>query len=262
MNNLILTGRVFFAIAIIGLGATHFIFLDFTTGRAPSWPDSFPGKLIWSYLTGIFFILVGISVIVREKTRVMLFSAAVLIFVWALLRHIPFLMESSITSSEWSHAWKALWLITGSLAVSATYPNISNSSNRQIIKFMNYRNLFIIAAAVCLGSFMFRNGIQHFMFAEGIATLIPSWFPGDTVKWTYFGGISLVAGGLGLFIPKTMYWASLMSGIMIFSWFWIIHIPRTFTSVSDGIAVFEALGAAGILFVISGFFFEQNQPDQ
>ena len=47
--------------------------------------------------------------------------------------------------------------------------------------------------------------------------------------------------------------AALLAGTMVFSWFWIIHIPRTFLSVSDGIAVFEALAVSGIAFGIGGF---------
>lgn len=41
-----------------------------------------------------------------------------------------------------------------------------------------------------------------------------------------------------------------MAGLMVFSWFWIVHVPRTFVSVSDGIAVFEALAVSGIGLVL------------
>ena len=85
-----------------------------------------------------------------------------------------------------------------------------------------------------------------------MASLIPAWFPGDAVFWTYFAGVALVAGGIGLLTPWTARLAALLSGIMVFSWFWIVHLPRTFASVSDGIAVFEALAVAGIAFVLAG----------
>jgi hypothetical protein len=39
--------------------------------------------------------------------------------------------------------------------------------------------------------------------------------------------------------------AGLLAGLMIFSWFWIVHLPRVRTSVSDGIALFEALMFSG-----------------
>lgn len=43
------------------------------------------------------------------------------------------------------------------------------------------------------------------------------------------------------------------SGLMAFSWFWIVHIPRTLVGVSDSIAVFEALAVAGIAWVLAGY---------
>jgi hypothetical protein len=63
--------------------------------------------------------------------------------------------------------------------------------------------------------------------------------------------VALIAGGAGLVVPQTARLAALLSGIMVFSWFWIVHIPRTFTSVSDGIAVFEALAVSGLAFVLA-----------
>jgi len=96
------------------------------------------------------------------------------------------------------------------------------------------------------------TGIHHFKFTEFVASLIPSWFPGDAVVWTYFAGVALIAGGIGLFIPFTARLAALLSGLMVFSWFWIVHLPRTFAGVSDSIAVFEALAVSGIAFVLAG----------
>jgi len=69
----------------------------------------------------------------------------------------------------------------------------------------------------------------------------------------WFAGVALIAGGIGLLVPRTARLAGLLSGMMVPSWFWIVHIPRTFVSVSDGIALFEALAFSSIGFVIAGF---------
>jgi uncharacterized membrane protein len=47
MYNLALIGRIFFAIALIGLGIEHFVFREFITGRAPK-----SGSLVWAYISG------------------------------------------------------------------------------------------------------------------------------------------------------------------------------------------------------------------
>jgi hypothetical protein len=72
--------------------------------------------------------------------------------------------------------------------------------------------------------------------------------------------VALVAGGIGLFIPQTARLAALLSGLMVFSWFWIVHLPRTFLGVSDSIAVFEALAVSGIGLVLAGHLSRREAP--
>lgn len=252
MEKFTLTGRIFFAIALMGLGIEHFIFQDFITGRAPGWPESIPGKLVWAYLTGAVFIMIGLAIISKKKARSAAILAGALILLWALLRHIPVIATDSFLSGAWTSAGKALTFFGGILAIAGTLPKMENNHNTSLLNYMNLRHEFIILGRICLGIFLVITGIQHFMFTEFVASLIPGWFPGDAVFWTYFGGVALIAGGVGLFIPQTARLAALLSGLMVFSWFWIVHIPRTFTSVSDGIAVFEALAVSGIAFVLAG----------
>lgn len=260
MNKLIPVGRNFFAIALIGLGIHHFVFRDFVTGRAPAWSESIPGRVVWAYLTGIVFVGSGIAILADKMARSTAIFAGALIFLWALLRHIPVLATSSFLSGNWTGAGKALWLVGGCLAIAATFPKVKNDCNSSFMTLMNLNREFIVVGCVSLGWFMIQSGIQHFMFTEFVASLIPGWFPGNAVFWTYFAAVALIAGGIGLFIPRTARLAALLSGLMVFSWFWIVHIPRTFLTVSDGIAVFEALAFSGIAFVIAGFLYKQEAP--
>jgi hypothetical protein len=89
--------------------------------------------------------------------------------------------------------------------------------------------------------------------------LIPAWFPGNAVAWTRFAGVALISGSVGLLIPQTARVAALLSGIMVFSWFWIVHVPRSLGGVSDRIAVYEALAVSGIALVIAGSLYGQSR---
>lgn len=259
MDKLIPIGRIFFALAIIGLGIEHFIFQDFITGRAPAWPESVPGGLIWAYLTGAIFIGIGIAILTGKKARSAAMLAGALIFLWALLRHIPVVAADSFLSGAWTGAGKALTFVGGALAIAATFPKTRTGRNTPLLKFIDQEGPFILAGRICLGLFLVLTGIQHFLFTEFVASLIPGWFPGDAVFWTYFAGVALVAGGIGLFIPQTARLAALLSGFMVFSWFWIVHLPRTFLGVSDSIAVFEALAVAGIAWVLAGYLSQSEK---
>lgn len=258
MKNLTRIGRIFFAVALIGLGVEHFIFQDFVTARAPAWPESIAGGQIWAYLTGAIFIMISIALLSGKKARQAAILAGALIFLWALFRHIPVVAADSFLSGAWTRAGKALTFFGGVLAIAATFPKVKANLNRSFLKFVNLGNEFIILGRICLGLFLVITGIQHFMATGFVASLIPGWFPGDAVFWTYFAGVALIAGGIGLFIPKTAMLAGFLSGMMVFSWFWIVHLPRAFASTSDGIAVFEALAVSGIAFVIAGFMYKQK----
>lgn len=252
MGKLRVIGRIFFALALIGLGVEHFVFQDFVTGRAPAWPESFPGKQVWVYLTGLIFMVVSMAIISGKKARYTTIFAGILVFLWAFIRHIPVLASDPFLSGAWTNAGKALTLFGGFGAIAATFPEVKGD-DITLSKILNLGNELITLARICMGIFLLITGMQHFMATEFVAFLIPGWFPGDAVFWTYFAGVALIAGGLGLFVPQTACWAALLSGLMIFSWFWIVHLPRTFVSTSDSIAVFEALAVSGIAFVIAGY---------
>jgi uncharacterized membrane protein len=251
MFNLLSTGRIFFAVALIGLGIEHFVFGDFIIGRAPK-----SGNLVWAYLSGAAVIAAGIMVLVGKKARAAAIFVGALIFVWAFLRHIPVVAADSVFGAAWTPAGKALTLFGGALAVAGTFPKIE-AGDSIFHRFVNADRGFVILGRICLGIFLVLTGILHFIYTTFVASLIPTWFTGNAVFWTYFAGVTLIAGGIGLFIPQTARLAALLSGLMVFSWFWIIHIPRTLTSVSDGIAVFEALAVSGIAFTIAGFLYKQ-----
>lgn len=251
-DRLVPLGRALFAIALIGLGSAHFRFQKFVTGRPPAWPEAVSGGPALAYLTGLAFVVIGIAVLTGKKARAAAIVAAALVLAGALLRHLPVLAGSSLLSADWTKAGKALWLTGGSLTVAATFPGIGSEPGSSFRKFLNLKREFVVAGRVCLGLFQVLTGVQHFRFTASVASLIPGWFPGEPVFWTCFAGVALIAGGIGLLIPGTARWAALLSGLMILSWFFIVHLSREIAGAADGIAVFEALAAAGILFVIAG----------
>ena len=259
MRRLLPIGRTFFALALICLGAEHFIFGTFVTGRAPAWPQAIPGGTIWTYLTGLVFIAIGFTTIAGRNVRSAALLAAALVGVWALVRHVPVVAAEAFLSGAWTRAGKALTFTGGALAVAATSPLISWAPHKPLVAFANLECEFIVVARICLGVFLVISGIQHFLFTTAVMTLIPSWFPASPVFWAYFAGVALIAGGLGLFVPITARLAAALSGLMVFSWFWIVHLQRTFVSVSDGVAVSETLAFSGVAWMVAGYL-SKAQP--
>jgi uncharacterized membrane protein YphA (DoxX/SURF4 family) len=85
-------------------------------------------------------------------------------------------------------------------------------------------------------------GIQHFLYAEFIVHLVPTWVPAR-LFWTYFAGAALFASGLGIIINVLSRLAATLLGLMISIWVIILHIPRVFQFPGDSefINVFDAV---------------------
>jgi len=256
---LIWLGRCFFALALLGLGAEHFIYREFVIGRAPAWPDGLPGKLPLVYGSGVVVMLTGLAILVRRWGRAAALALGVLVFTWALLRQLPVVIADPVLSGIWTRAGKALTFFGGSFAVAATLPPIRGTTTKAWRRIANSTDGFVTFGRCSLASFLIIAGIQHFKFTKFVVTLIPAWFPGNGVWWSQFAGVMLIAGGVGLLLQRTAILAGLLSGLMIFSWFWIVHLPRVHTSVSDGIALFEALAFSGIALVVSGALAERRR---
>jgi uncharacterized membrane protein len=253
MDKLTAFGRILFAISMIGLGVEHFVFGEFVTGRAPPWPTGLPGETIWAYVSGLIVVLAGTAILTGRNGRIAAIVLAAIVFGWALVRHIPVLATSEILSPDWTKTVKALAFTGGSLVMAATFVKVEGIRNVLLSTLVNRDREFIFVGTVCLAVFMINNGIQHFIYIDFVASLIPSWFPGDAVFWSYFASVALFSGALGMFYPRTAYLASLLTAVMVFLWVWIVHVPRVFASTSDMISIFEAPAIAGIAFVIAGY---------
>jgi uncharacterized membrane protein len=258
---LISVGRFFVGLALIGLGAEHFVFHQFVTGRAPDWPAGVPGQSVWVYGWGVVVMLVGLALLSRRWGRLAALGLGVLVFFWALLRNIPVAAADSLLAGSWTSAGKSLVFFGGSFAIAATFPPLQRATPGGWRRFANESDAFVRLGQYSLASFLILCGMQHFKFLAFVATLIPPWFPGNAVLWSQFAGVLLLTFGVGLLFSRTAPLAALLTGLMIFSWFWIVHLPRVRTSVSDGIAVFEALAFSGIALVLAGAVAERRRAE-
>jgi uncharacterized membrane protein len=96
-------------------------------------------------------------------------------------------------------------------------------------------------------------GIQHFIYAEFVMGLVPSWIPGG-LFWAYFSGTALFAAGMGIFFNVLSRLAATLLGSMIFVWVIVLHVPRVIANPSDSnefINVFNALMMGGGAFIFA-----------
>jgi uncharacterized membrane protein len=242
------TGRLGFAIALLAFAAANLVVGDLVAGRAPAWPDGVPGRLVWSTLTAALFAAAGVMLLRTVHAPVArhpagprwaeraLYGVTAAIVLGALLRYLPLIAADRQLGGAWTSFGKSLALAGGALGVASTIgaPRALHAVGR-----------------VSLGAFLVLGGIQHFLFAPFVATLVPAWIPGS-LAWTYVAGVGLLAGGVGLMIPRTARLAAMLVGAMIFTWVIVLHIPRavTMNDRNEWTALIEAISMSAMAWAL------------
>jgi len=152
--------------------------------------------------------------------------------------------------TDWLNGLKAIALCGGALIVSVSFTGTDNGVR---LSDVTQRRLVMLGTA-SLAAFFIACGYAHFKFAEFVKDFIPAYIPFHAF-WAYFCGVCLFAGGIGLLMPKTHRLAALFSGIMVFGWFILLHIPRFLANMndaSDRMGLCESLTIAGMFFVLAG----------
>ena len=98
-------------------------------------------------------------------------------------------------------------------------------------------------------------GIDHFLYTEFVATLVPGWIP-VSVFWTYFGAVALIGSGVCIMLKIKIRLVGILLGIMLFLWFIMLHIPRAIVDPNtekgnEITSVFQALAFSGIAFLLA-----------
>jgi len=240
-------GLLFFAVAIAAFGIQQLITAEFVR-LVPPLPAWVPGHPLWARLVGVVLLAAGAATGVGRGR--MARCAAVVVGAWLVLAilflHLPKAAANPLVGFMWTNPCKALAMLGGVFVVAATLPDDGSGLARLFRKLVPVGALF-------LAWFLILGGVQHFVYADFVATLVPAWIPG-TRLWVYFTGIALIAGGVGMLVPKTARLAALMVGIMIFLWVVLLHIPRALAGVNvaaETSGVFEALALSGVALILS-----------
>jgi putative oxidoreductase len=119
---------------------------------------------------------------------------------------------------------------------------------------------------------MIVYGVEHFMYAEFVATIVPPWIPWRPF-WVYFTGCALIAAGASILVKKKADLAATLLGTMIFLFVALIHVFLLFHKPDDtwaGRAVFGDLpgrlnnafkdfGLSGAAFIFAGTMYRSSR---
>jgi uncharacterized membrane protein len=252
MRKLTALGRIFVAIAMIAFGIQHFVYLDLVTRVVPALPAWVPAHSALACVVGACLIVAGGAILAGTgaRTAALLLGAGILASFVVL--YVPMLVASPLDVGVWTGGGKALALAGASLIVAGSLRSEGPRSARPGATVASVLGRLVPFGKYFLAAFLVLGGALHFVYAEFVAGLVPSWIPGH-LFWTYFAGVALIAGGIGMTIPWTTRLAASLSALMIFLWVLLLHIPRAAASPHDSnetTAVFEALAMCGAAAIV------------
>jgi uncharacterized membrane protein len=240
-------GRLFYALGIIGIGAQHFYNGDFVQVILPSFPPWISAQYFWVCVAGIGLIITGTAIIIGTGARAAAMVLGGALLAVLLIRDIPWQVATNPSVlGAWTNCFKALTLSGGAFVVAGSLPR--QGSARWDRRFVDFG---CFAIAVTAATF----GVDHFIYSEFVASLVPAWMPGH-VFWTYFCGAALFAAGAGMILRIQARLAAGLLGAMIFAWLLMLHIPLAIADPHSGngnqwTSVFEALSFSGIAIMLS-----------
>jgi hypothetical protein len=253
MKILSTAGRIFYGIAIAGIGFLTIYYHDFPYMLIPASHLWIPGLVIVATISGSLLILAGTCIVIDKKakpTSLLLGTVLLLIFLFYFIPYELLVSPNYMHFGDWENAAKELALSAGAFVIAGS---VSEKKETAITR--------LLAKLIPLGTILFSItiisfGIDHFLFAKEAADYVPSWIPYH-LFWIYFCGAALLGSGLAILFKIKYELAATLLGTMIFIWFIILHVPRVVVSPVDYIgseltSALIALAYSGIAFVIAG----------
>jgi uncharacterized membrane protein len=243
-------GRSFLGIAMLGFGIEYFILDRFVSGLAPV-PPWTPGGRIAAYVTGTLLVAAGACIAAGWQVRRAAGALAFLFVLSALVLHSQRFSGILHSGNIRTGAFEALALGAAALVLAA---GAATEGHRATTGW-----------ALWLGNFLFGFsmvifGIQHFMYAAYIATLVTPWIPGH-LFFVYFTGCAFIASGVLIITGVKGSLGALGMGVMFLLWVLVLHGPRVAAALhnqGEWASLLVALGISGGGFVIAATLRNQD----
>ena len=219
METLIASGRYLYAAAIIAFGIEHFAF-GHSLSALILFPENTPALSLWVYAIGFAFIATGLCIAAGIRIRLAATCLGVLFFLIYLTFHLPNEIANPKDPGAWTAAFELIGLCGGAFILARTQPprHPGEKWNVTVVDLHSSGIYFFASMFIVIG-------IQHMMYAEFIAPLIPGWIPWP-VFWAYFIGIAFFVIALSLILGIKVRLVTTLSGIMFLLWVIILHAPR------------------------------------
>ncbi len=255
MEKIVIGGRKAFGICLFALGIQGLFYGDFDPVFLPDASSWLPLHTALAYIWTLILVAAGILIVLNRKAKeISLFLGGIflLFFLFIHIPHLLFVNPYGKSLGTWTKALKELAFSGGSFVVAGSYSEENLQSKSLLI---NSLKKLIPFGRIFFSITMILFGIDHFLYTDYVAPLVPAWIPGHNF-WTYFAGVALIGSGVAIIVRIKMKLAAALLGTMIFLWFIFLHIPRGIADPygsrgNEITSVFQSFGFSGIAFIIA-----------
>jgi len=256
MEILIRAGRIAFGICLVGLSVQGMFYRDFDPVFLPDASSWLPFHTALEYIWCLILILSGFCIILEKKSRevsLVLGGIFLILFLFCQVPHLLFVDPNGKALGSWTHALKELAFSGGAFVVAGSYSHMT--AIRPESRLIKLLEKLIPFGRIFFSITMIAFGIDHFLYTEFVADLVPAWITGH-IFWTYFAGVALIGSGVAIITKIKLKLVASLLGIMIFLWFIFLHIPRGIADPygnrgNEMTSVIQSFGFSGIAFVIA-----------
>jgi uncharacterized membrane protein len=222
-------GRIVFAIALAGFGAQHILYATTGEGPLPGPPWRQAGAL-WAWVVAGILVWGAAALAARKLEKIAAIAVAGLCLLFA-APLVPALIANVRDPAPWT----------------------------QLAELVAFAGGALVCGGLRAGRFAFAPplgiiGVQHFLYATFLATLVPAWIPAP-LFWAYLVGAALIAGSVSVLDGALGRAAAGLLALMFALFVAFVHLPRVLDKPADGnewTSLLVALAMAGAAAAVAG----------
>ncbi|HZY78454.1 MAG TPA: DoxX family membrane protein [Cyclobacteriaceae bacterium] len=249
-KNLKLFGRIFYGVAIAGIGALHFVYNDRFRGVLSAVnPDPRWAAPIL-YFFAVYFLISGILIALGKKLRATSAILAWVLLLFILFGHLPVRLTTPQELGAYTNVLKMCAFIGGALFIcwdnrSETIPNNFVAGLTRLAPLAKY--------FFCIMLLVF--GIDHFVYVDFVTSLVPKYMP-VPIFWTYLTGVALFGAGISILLNIRVRMVAQLLAFMLFVWVFAVHLTLAIKhpewNAGENItATFQCLAFTGIALTVA-----------
>jgi uncharacterized membrane protein len=242
-------GHVIFALSFAGIGVLSLVSGDFALNWQPV-PAWVPWREAIAYASGLMLLAGGLGMLPRRTARLATLLITVNVLLWLLLLRLPRVVAQPTNEGMWLGFGETLMLVTGGWTLLGGLAVQDGSSGVQLVTGSQGLRLarFLYGAALPL------VGLSHFVYLEGVASMVPAWLPFH-VGFAYLTGAGHIAAGLGILFGVLPRLAATLEAMMISLFTLLVWVPGLAASPPTRLAwtaFFVSAALSGAAWAIAG----------